>query len=282
LPDLPPARDLPSYSEAEDETDERAQRTASADDWDNVRDGSIARRSAWRRPSPQWLMPFVLGLTMSLGMTMSPRAELYLDLACLAHPPRMPASDAGLAEAFWASAISTEALDPKEFWTTIPGGHDGNLDLVGGLSGNQTAPHLLSPGEKWFLRAHRDMYPSTPSQPGRPNQPVPLPPVSGNETQTTPGTGTGGNNNGAPYPEIDPALCKKDEKVQAAAARLTMSECAECVWWEPRGEVGTNGQALTVMAGLLSAMTTGYWASVSDRIGRRPIMAMVQFGLLLK
>jgi len=40
--------------------------------------------------------------------------------------------------------------------------------------------------------------------------------------------------------------------------------------------------ALTMTAGILAAMTTGHWAGVSDRLGRRPIMAIVEVGYLIK
>ncbi|KAI5479857.1 MFS transporter [Pseudohyphozyma bogoriensis] len=38
---------------------------------------------------------------------------------------------------------------------------------------------------------------------------------------------------------------------------------------------------LTLMMGLLSALTTGYWGALSDRIGRRPILALSLLGTLL-
>jgi nitrate/nitrite transporter NarK len=34
--------------------------------------------------------------------------------------------------------------------------------------------------------------------------------------------------------------------------------------------------------GVLSALTTGYWGQLSDRVGRTKIMAVVETGLLLK
>jgi hypothetical protein len=40
--------------------------------------------------------------------------------------------------------------------------------------------------------------------------------------------------------------------------------------------------AIIIAGGLLAAMTTGHWAGVSDRIGRTPIMAIVEIGYVLK
>ena len=39
---------------------------------------------------------------------------------------------------------------------------------------------------------------------------------------------------------------------------------------------------MTLMAGLLSALTTGYWGQRSDRIGRTKVMAIVEMGMVLK
>ena len=61
-------------------------------EWDNMRDGSISRRPAWRRPSPKWIYPFIVGATLTMGMGMAPRQELYISLACLTHPPQQPSS----------------------------------------------------------------------------------------------------------------------------------------------------------------------------------------------
>jgi hypothetical protein len=201
--------------------DERgqAQRTASADDWDNMRDGSISRRRAWRRPSPRWVLPFVVGATVSLGMTMAPRAEMYLDLACLAHPPVSTGSGAGLSAAavapfgrasYLASSSSVTASSNTTF--TIP------------------PDRVLTPGEKWFMDAQREMFGARPQLP---KGPLSLP------NGTEPGGGgdrggEGGDQGGGegeprkspspPFPEIDPALCKTDKGVAAAAAKLTMCE----------------------------------------------------------
>lgn len=170
--------------------------------WDNMRDGSISRRPAWQRPSPRWVVPFILGATVSMGMTLAPRAELYTDLACLVHPPRMPDSAVAI-EVQAAANISTPAVP------FIPG--------VGPLPVDP-----VSPGDKWFTDAQRDIYkylhPELPDE----TEPIPLPsdPSPGQKNPKTP------KEPGvpSPFPEIDPALCKSDAGVQRLAARVTMRE----------------------------------------------------------
>ncbi|WVO13038.1 hypothetical protein L204_100647 [Cryptococcus depauperatus] len=61
--------------------------------------------------------------------------------------------------------------------------------------------------------------------------------------------------------EIDIRLCKKNPKVQAVAAKLTM--------------------VLLMTMGILSALTSGFWGQASDRLGRTKVMASVMFGLLV-
>lgn len=43
-----------------------------------------------------------------------------------------------------------------------------------------------------------------------------------------------------------------------------------------------DGLAMSVTTGILSALTTGYWGQMSDRLGRTKMMAMVEAGLLIK
>jgi len=193
-----------------------APRTASADDWDNVRDGSISRRAAWRRPTPNWVLPFVIGVTISMGMTAAPRAELYLDLACLAHPPQNTGS------------VIPDVLETVSAFTSPV--HTSHISIPANPSLDLDTGRVLTPGEKWFMDAQRDMFGITPvPDNGKhgsdlPDVPIPLP----NGTQpTTPGDGKstpGDDRTPPPFPEIDPALCKTDKKVAAAAAKLTMSE----------------------------------------------------------
>lgn len=243
-------------------------RTASSDDWDNIRDGSIARRPAWRRPSTRWVIPFLISTTFSLGLTMSPRTELLLNVVCLVHPPSMPsnavvAESAGLGDFTPAPQL---ALVPGAYAHLPVGGplYDPNsLAYVTETELNSiqlepspgiiTAPgkpapitprEPLSPGAKWFLDAQRAI--AARLGRGSPTNPIP----------------DGGNSSTPqPYPEIDPSLCKKDPEVASNAAQLT--------------------KILTMTAGLLAALTTGFWAGISDRIGRRKVLAVVALGLML-
>ncbi|BEJ15357.1 hypothetical protein CspHIS471_0411240 [Cutaneotrichosporon sp. HIS471] len=208
---------------------------ARAQSWDNVRDGSISRRPAWRRPSPRWVLPFVLGITLSIGMTIPVRAELYLDLACLVHPPSAPASTYPVTNSL-LSVSSAAGATP--LWPIDISAHaHGNWSVA---SVPEPVPGSLTPAERWFQWAQRDIFSylegregSIPSEPNSPN----------------------------PYPEIDPSHCKRDAGVQQTSARLT--------------------QIIAVVAGLLSAITTGWWAAYSDRRGRRIVLSVVEVGLLI-
>lgn len=231
--------------------DERPEnpRTASADDWDNVRDGSISRRPNWRKPSTKWVIPFLVGITFSMGLTTAPRAELIVDIACLVHPPRTP-----------SNAVAGVDLAPKAY-THMPGTAAQVLTFVSPPDGANAPPapiaapgkpapitprEPLSPAARWFLDAQKDI-----------NEHL----SAGRGGDGSPGPDGDNSNSPHPYPEIDPKLCKEDPSVASAAAQLT--------------------KVLTMTAGLLSALTTGFWAGVSDRIGRRKIMAVVAFGLML-
>jgi hypothetical protein len=191
--------------EGEDEAPSRGQ------SWDNVRDGSISRRPAWRRPSPRWVLPFVLGVTLSLGMTLAVRAELYLDLACLVHPPRTPAS------VYPTSLVADySALDATPLWPTDDIAHaHGNFSLAQIAADPGFTDAALTPAERWFQWAQRDILSYLE---GRENGgdgsdgsiPLPSDPEPGKPRPS-------------PFPEIDPAQCKRDAGVQQASARLTQS-----------------------------------------------------------
>lgn len=196
------------------------------------------------------MLPFVLGVTVSVGMTIAPRAELYTDLACLAHPPRVPdtASPAVFTElAVNGGDVHINTTDP----VVLPPG--GPLPIPD--------QPVMSPGDKWFERAQKDIYkylhPTLPDE----TEPFPLP------SDPSPGSGSGKSkhpnlpNAPSPFPEIDPALCKSDGDVQRVATRLTM--------------------VLSMTGGAVSALTTGYWAGKSDRIGRRKILSLLELGFLV-
>lgn len=187
-------------------------------EWDNLRDGSIPRRPAWRRPRPLWCYPFIIGAAVTMGMGMAPRSELFINLACLAHPPAQP-----------SSLMFLFGHDNVTINTTLPTSPDNTP---------------WSPADEWFKHLQREIYdyklhhqastkrppsnttttvilpqPTTPAEPTRPNEPVTPQPLP-SDGPTPPRDGT----IYPPYHEIDPRLCKRDPGVQAAAARLTMSE----------------------------------------------------------
>jgi hypothetical protein len=151
-----------------------------------------------------------------------------------------------------------------------------------------------TPADEWFLRLQRDIYQyklhhvhsaSPPSNPPTavPSQPLPKPtgPAVPGESQPSPtptpddpSSPSNKPQSQPPYHEIDPRLCKKDPKVQAAAAKLTMSTCDD--------GISLMMIVITVTAGLLSALTTGFWGATSDRIGRTKVMSIAVAGFLLK
>jgi hypothetical protein len=193
--------------------------------WDNLRDGSVSRRPAWRRPSPSWIYPILVGVALSLGMGIAPKSEIYVNLACLAVAPRQ-SEDTSLA---W------KAFDTSPPHITDSSPWLGEID--GGMSINTTVPptspaYHPSPADEWFRKIQREMYdyelnhglhingstprtpkPSSPvpsSKPSEPSQPDHDKPVPSSPRQKP------------PYHEIDPRSCKHDPKVQAATAKLFM------------------------------------------------------------
>lgn len=231
------------------------ERTASADSWVNLRSGSFARRRAWRRPSTRWVLPFITAITFSLGVTTAPRAELIVDMACLVNPPRTPSNAVSGVSAWETTPADLASVQPYpgQGAVSFAGLADFGLAGLGGVAGLEAPPRRpvpaepviprepLTPAARWFIDAQRAIRARLPS-PGSPGGPTP-------------------DNSTSPYPEIDPKLCQKDPGVASAAAQLT--------------------KVITMSAGLLAALTTGFWASVSDRVGRRKIMAVVALGLMV-
>ncbi|KIR68319.1 hypothetical protein I314_01819 [Cryptococcus bacillisporus CA1873] len=274
---------------------------ASLLNWEAAREGSISRRPKWRRPSPKWVYPVIMGMALSLGMGSPPRSELYVNLACMAHPPT--AEQKTVMSALIIIEEHDRTLRSKESeWVST---HDGDVGMhnSGGVvfipvdqypeqgiidSNIVDAPHTnttrrtdLSPADKWFIHLQHEIYEyrhrhsphaGWSTEPGKgpaalgPDQSV------GNGSDWNTGDGKGEDKGedhsnreegrtGGPFREIDPQLCKRDAKVQAAAAKLTMM--------------------LTLTMGFLSALTTGFWGSTSDKWGRTKIMTVVEVGLFL-
>ncbi|ORX39460.1 major facilitator superfamily domain-containing protein [Kockovaella imperatae] len=270
-------------SEEESEEDVPDEQSIHDAEWEAARVGSIARRSLWRKPRPAWIYPFIITATLTGGMSAAPRSELYINLACLSHPPRQPSSmeDMTLAQDLQMSFSSLSNVESP--WTS---------DLQTNVSVPTTDKPAKSPADEWFLRMQREMYEwnmshqQQASNPGHdipssqspsstilyPSGPIPHPTQSptdpdgqpGQSDDTPAGNGSQGSspiNSHPPFRAIDPALCKRDPKVQAAAARLTMS--------------------MMLVAGILSALTTGYWGQKSDKVGRSKLMSLTTVGLAL-
>ncbi|WWC91944.1 uncharacterized protein L201_006896 [Kwoniella dendrophila CBS 6074] len=253
----------------------------------------------WKKPSPKWLYPFIIGVPLCIGMSIAPKAELYVNLACLAHPPSASKdSNNGHFQLAESSLVNqrVQSENPLNNYMYNGIGHNSYVGIGHDLQANMTVgtgDYVLSPADKWFLKLQRDIYeyrlnhqsnstksipsgrpiilpPSTTSSEPKvePTSPLPRPDKpypsdkDGNEDKSpNENDKTKDNDNHRPYEEIDPRLCKKDAKVQAAAAKLTMM--------------------MTLTMGLLSALTTGFWGQTSDKLGRTKIIAVVEIGLLL-
>lgn len=222
--------------------------------WDNMRDGSVSRRAAWRRPSPRWLYPFIIGATLSMGMTVAPKSELYINLACLSHPPQQPRSDYD-TRALDFSHVNRRYIDRSMEYQVI----DGDLTINTSIPSSGDLPvYHPTPGDEWFKRIQREIYDyeihhrfhandtgsrttTRPAPTAFPSSPLPRPhePSDGTPEPSpsrrphgdgpqNPGDDQdpSGNDSGSlpPYHEIDPRMCKHDPKVQAATARMTMSK----------------------------------------------------------
>ncbi|WVF67324.1 hypothetical protein IAT40_002075 [Kwoniella sp. CBS 6097] len=262
------------------------------------REGSIARRPKWRRPSPGWVYPFIIGIPLCLGMAAAPKQELYINLACLAHPPSSTSQSQSQDMGALRSKSKTETL-PLDWNANMPIlsppgiGVDSAIGTSPVLDNVTILPPVLTPADRWFLRLQHDMYEyerqHRKSSAGRmggnstvippkanPTSPLPRPdrPLPGDESEDDTNKddddeGSSGSEEGSgdqqkgrrPYKEIDPRLCKKDVKVQAAAAKLTM--------------------IMTTTMGVLAALTTGFWGQTSDKWGRTKVMAIVEIGLLM-
>lgn len=237
---------------------------ASLLNWEAAREGSIARRPKWRRPSPKWVYPVIMGMALSLGMGSPPRSELYVNLACMAHPPT--ARQKTVMSALTIIEGHDRTLRSKESEWVSTHDRDVGMHNSGGVvfipvdqypeqgiidSNIVDTPHTnttrrtnLSPADKWFIHLQHEIYEyrhkHSPhagwrTEPGKgPAAPGPDQPV-GNGSDWNPGDGKGEDKGedhsngeegrtGGPFREIDPQLCKRDAKVQAAAAKLTMSE----------------------------------------------------------
>ncbi|WRT70007.1 uncharacterized protein IL334_007000 [Kwoniella shivajii] len=297
--------------EAEEGQDEEDQQETEAENWDTIREGSIARRPKWRRPSPKWLYPFVIGVPLCLGMSMAPKAELYINLACLAHPPSASQDSTSHTHSHPHSQdLVTSSLQTYHNYmiSSLRTGYNAGRPISADSGIGTNLPigddYKLTPSDKWFLKVQHDIYeyhlhhdlaktnttkpvPSgnKPISPGtgtgtisrpeptsplpRPDRPIPskdegespLPSEEDDDDDENNHESQDDDKGHRPYREIDPRLCKRDVKVQGAAAKLTM--------------------IMTTTMGLLSALTTGFWGKTSDKLGRTKIIGLVVLGLFL-
>lgn len=292
------AEELEGSSEESEEGQEAEEEPA----WDNLRDGSISRRPAWRRPSPRWLFPFIIGVSLSLGTTVAPKSELYINLACLSHPPQQPRSD-------FASRELDFYVDNRKYDHS----NDGDLSINTTIPSPGNLPvYHPTPGDQWFKKIQREIYdyemqhrlhlnstgpsttarpvptahPSTPlPRPHDPSSPDPSPSPNPDGRPTSPGEEEPPQSDPQsrpPYHEIDPRLCKRDPKVQAATARMTMSKWRYSIPVVLPLTLLTGISVITLTSGILSALTTGFWGQVSDRVGRTKILAVTEVGFCIR
>jgi hypothetical protein len=165
-----------------------------------------------------------------MGMCLAPRSELYVDLACLAHPPRVPSAIE--VTSIWAQGDLAAGQYQTDWTTSVP--------INASLPMPPTMPKR-SPADEWFIKLQRKIYDydahhpkdrmnhtlpvSTPSTSHTLDAPRPTTPSKSHkhkQEEKVPAPDTGAHR---PYEEIDPSRCKRDPGVQAAAARITMSEC---------------------------------------------------------
>ena len=146
-------------SSSSDEEDEEPPEDDHAQEWELARTGSIARRPAWRKPKPLWIYPFIVAATLSMSMGSAPRSELYINLACLAHPPRQPSSmEAVDMDAFNDPSINLpDTAHPPPMGIQMPW-------MDSGVKGNATTPMVPKPhqsrsaADEWFIKLQKQIY----------------------------------------------------------------------------------------------------------------------------
>lgn len=252
----------PTPGGPEEEEGDEEEDGGSEADWAAAKERDDASRPAWRRASPRWLYPFVSGATLALGMGLAPRSELYVNLACLAHPPRTPSALNDISVASVTAEKGSWGM--YNFHSIYINDLANNLRSDIGFDvgiGNATTPSLpstqdeISPADKWFYNVQRSIYdyqtkhshranvPSSPSWTS--GLPIPTqssphkhhkerPSGSAPSHNPRPSDKPKGDKEGKkhhdkedgrpPYREINPRDCKRDPVVLAAAARLVMCE----------------------------------------------------------
>jgi hypothetical protein len=153
-------------SDDEDDNDDAASETDSQAEWNSARaeaDAAGAKRPAWRRASPKWVYPYIVGATLAMGMGMAPKSELFVDLACLAHPPEAPrslrlAQAAGYEYGYGYGNVPQRggAASASNFSLTLGGDYSHSHEFAS--LGRDVWTQEISPADKWFLKLQKDIY----------------------------------------------------------------------------------------------------------------------------
>ncbi|KAM0751846.1 MFS general substrate transporter [Meredithblackwellia eburnea MCA 4105] len=178
------------------------------------RSKSQRRKLKWhQRPSPLWFLPGTLLMSLSIGMVMSPKVEIFTQLICRA--------------------------------------------LNAGPQDSNSTPPVMAPSApiptSTVLRSHHLHSASSYSS------------SSDNSTnlfvQQSVLKGLEFENWGSEDQESWAKQCRKNPDVQKAVASLAL--------------------VLALLMGILSSLTTGFWGTLSDRRGRKPILSLALLGMVV-
>lgn len=283
--------------------------------WAAIREGSIARRSRWRKPAVSWLLPLVVSMALSLGMGVAPKQELYINLACLAHPPRTSSSSVGggggagemtmmeMTRRVWNAQPGDmeRARLAEQAWEDAEKAHSQWRDLAPppstSLPENVTITpnpiHLppLTPADKWMLDVQRRMAAEAerkrrlsqapPGGNATHSQP-PMPTSTSSPTGRVPHGPVGGlpptdGDSEQPIPDRRPPARHNDEP-DARPGEIDPRICKR----DPKtiAAAAKLSMTMTLCMGILSAITTGFWGATSDRLGRTVVMYIALCGLV--
>ncbi|SGY84187.1 BQ5605_C009g05682 [Microbotryum silenes-dioicae] len=171
------------------------------------RSNSTSRRLRWyQRPSPWFFIPGTLIMALSLGMTISPKLEIYYQLVC-------------------------RNIEPKRSGVTLP-------------------PPLIELGQR---TARSGLASSAKLD----------------------------NNQSLVHRFVERAMGPQHFEFSSSATSGD-SWSKQCHHSVPVQQGVTSlATTLTFLMGVLSALTTGYYGSLSDRRGRKPILVLAMFGTIV-
>ncbi|SCV74651.1 BQ2448_7680 [Microbotryum intermedium] len=174
------------------------------------RSSSTTRRLRWyQRPSPWFFIPGTLIMALSMGMTISPKVEIYYQLVC-------------------------RNIGPEKSGVTLS---PPLVELGQRVPRNRLA--ALSPNPDDRFRVHRFVERAMKPQ----------------HFEFTSSATSG---------DSWSKQCHKSVPVQQGVTSLV-----------------SYATSLSFIMGLLSALTTGYYGSLSDRRGRRPVLVLAMFGTIV-